>query len=241
MNTLAREEIRKVLSGHNNVLGKILKIENHSHCRQGTYPSCSQNLSPLELFHFLEPTRDKELVEYEYALHWETEQNNIAYDYDLSSVVGHGQCTYAMFGAQRELEDSFKMVGTEFGTPIFDCSNIAMAVNGNQKYVEKVMAYSKQPATRFNSEEGLLQEFGIWPVVNELVASADLKSKRSIMENIDPRIVSCSDSMNNNICSKIQVVPSTEGYSIALNTNIGAQHYSQASDAEFYKNLNVTK
>ena len=202
-----------------------MHIEDDSICRQGTAPKCQQTMSPIDLFHFHEPTNNKQQPALDYDLNSCTKFSLAVENYDLSSVVGNGVCTYAVYTAPStflELQTTGKQVGGKFGTSVFDCANINAAVNQNDGYVKKIMKYTHQPHSSLRTFQDLISDFGVWSVIHNLIKSADFRSRRSMVENPYPRVLSCSSSIGDDICQKAYKVPSSEGYSIALNSDFGS-------------------
>ena len=229
MNTPAREELRRVLRAQNAVLADPLQIEKRRLCRQGTEPTCEHNLGSWELFHFLEPVGNKQ------PLH--------VYDgdlqsYDLSSVIGHGVCSYAMYSAPARLEERMLIdapVAGRFGTSVFDCANIETAVNLNELRVKRVMRHSRQPSTELRSIYGLIADFGLWRVANHLVAPVKHVSQRSVVESDDPRVLWCSDSLGNEMCRSLAVVPSSEGFSLAFNSEASGETFRDPTHRSLFE------
>ena len=87
MNGFAADRLRPVLAAHHALAGDPLLIRNRSHCVIGTKPVCEHPLTPLDLFHFLEITRNKR--DLEHVLPWFA-PDETTYEYDFSSVVATG-------------------------------------------------------------------------------------------------------------------------------------------------------
>ena len=105
-----------------------------------------------------------------------------------------------------------------FGQAVFDCMNVNAAVNRNEVLVRRVMRYSGQPEARTKPVRELVEDFGLWRVAKSLNGSAALAGSVSVLENPDPRIVSCVDNVHNRLCSSLVRGKSSEGSSLLFNS-----------------------
>ena len=185
----------------------------------------------LDLFLFLEPTSRNTAIPRRKLQPTIVSDFSIApFVYDLSLTVGHGQCTDAMFSAlEMDLDPIF-----DDPEALADCHNILGAINENRMEAVSVMKYSKQPTVKFRDNLEIIRDFGPTLVTKSLTNSASFKKRSALAEAEDPRVLGCADSEGGIICSSLQRVVSSAGYSLAFNSLQSVDSFTnQSLHAEF--------
>ena len=189
----------------NKIMVLEFDIDDESRCfAYGTEPICKQNIPPTDIFPLLEPEEEPDrLMGLKYA-------HRLASD--LSRVLGHGYCTPDMLYLGGDVAGH----AYEYESiALSDCINVYQAVRDNPGQIRRVVKQGLQDHVARSSPEDILPVLGSEKAIAALAAAQ--KSQDSLLDPRNPRILHCSDTFDDKMCSTTKLVLSTEGFSIGIN------------------------
>ena len=81
------------------------------------------------------------------------------------------------------------------------------------------MKHTLQPLVQFIPPDEIIHDFGLEQAKKVLAMSADKDfAKEAMLEQENPRLLYCADSLNGDLCKGSRIVLSTSGVSLGINT-----------------------
>ena len=119
-----------------------------------------------------------------------------------------------------------------------DCANLLSAINSNQMNIKKIMKHSHQSEVMVSSPKGFLADFGPERVSQILLSAAHSGSSSPMLEDLNALVLSCAESVGLEVCSSLQRVMTTNGYSLAFTREKSADILVDSpSNNQFIRNL----